>query len=117
MKVLDVIRDGSSPRIRCSGKYGIGSEGNLSGRVLKEALEVALLAHGDSVSEVVVDYSDADYEWGDAPNWSTSPAIRRRLAVRFVASKANREALSTLLAKTGFDRFIQVEVSEETQQS
>jgi hypothetical protein len=78
--------------------------------MVQNALEKALVGDGDSVSEVVIDYSNVDGVAGDGPIWSASPAYRRKLGVCFVASAGPTfEWLSQLLDVTNMDRLIRLE--------
>ena len=78
MEILGLsYRDGVLEVI-CSGRYGVGSEGNPSGRLVATSIEGWMADHPDQpVSRVTVDYRKVDYSWGDGPIWSVIPLFRR----------------------------------------
>jgi hypothetical protein len=110
MRVIDTRLDGSQLLIRLSGEYGHGDENLRCGRAVQNALVEALDRHDAAVSSVVIDYSNVNYMGGDGLIWSVSPAFRRRLAVRFVASGETYKRLSELLSATNMGFLIHLEM-------
>ena len=92
----------------CAGTFGVGSEGNPSGRLLKEAIERWMLAHpGDRVEQAVIDFAHVDYTWGDGPVWSLLPFIKSGLTkVRLKASVQNWKPLDELIHVTNLPWFV-----------
>jgi hypothetical protein len=67
-------------------------------RCVSDALAGWMSAHADhSVREIVVDFTDVDYRWGDAPISCMIPFCRRGdRRVRYVASAGSAAALDSL---------------------
>ena len=109
MNVVSVVEN-SRVRIVCSGVYGIGSEGNPSAQLVRDALEDALQLGKTSVLSVTVDYTEVRYEWGDGPIWSLWPAVERALEIEILASHANAGPLRRLFTESGFGAFRKIRV-------
>ena len=109
MIVVDVVRSKSTLRLRLAGNWGGGEENLRSGRAVQSALAEALVKDAEALTEVVIDYSDVHGLGGDGPTWSTAPAMRRKLDVRFVASGENHSWLSEFLSATNMDRLIRLD--------
>jgi hypothetical protein len=94
-------------KVRCSGTIGIGSESVSSMRPLANAVAAWLRSHPDqSVREIVVDFTDVEYRWGDAPVSCLLPFIRQGVdRVRFLASGRCASALEGLFAATNMHWF------------
>ena len=92
----------------CAGTFGVGSEGNPSGKLLMEAIDRWMLAHpGDRVEQAVIDFTHVDYTWGDGPVWSLLPFIRNGLTkVRLKASSQNWKPLDELIHVTNLPWFV-----------
>ena len=99
MRIHSVDFDHSVLSVRCSGVFGIGSEGNPSGILLTESIERWMLSHpGQHVEQLVIDYADVEYSWGDGPVSSVIPFIKRGVTkVRLIASQQNLEPLQELV--------------------
>lgn len=66
MEVDDLnYRDGV-PYVKCSGEYGVGSDGNPSAELLENVIAQWITEH-HPVTQIDVDYSEVDYSWGDGP--------------------------------------------------
>lgn len=110
--IIDSRVDNACLRLSCAGSFGVGSQGNPSGQLLKRTIEMALAEAGTSVSEVVIDFTNVQYEWGDGPTWAVLPAIRRGLKVTYVAKGEAKKALANLFQATGLDRLGNLTVVE-----
>jgi hypothetical protein len=88
-------------QVVCEGEFGLGSQGNLSGGRLKEAIEQALSQETEGVTEVVISFRNVAYEWGDGPAWAVLPAIRAGLKVRYLAAPENAPPLTNLFQACG----------------
>jgi hypothetical protein len=77
--------------VKCSGVFGIGSEGNPSGSLLTKSIDEWMLSHPDErVEELVIDYSDVEYSWGDGPVSSMIPFISAVHFLGFVVEGPSR---------------------------
>jgi hypothetical protein len=104
MRIQTLEFDGRHLMVKCSGPFGVGSAGHSSAVLLREAIEEWLRCSVHvPVDELVVDFTDVDYEWGDGPVTSTLPLIAKRLVarVRFVANANNRRSLQSLVDASG----------------
>ena len=82
--------------VRCTGTVGIGSESTASLRPVGEALAGWIREH--HVREIVVDFTEVDYRWGDAPVACFMPFLREGVQrIRFLAGTGNAQALESLL--------------------
>ncbi|MFM7162203.1 MAG: hypothetical protein ACKO3P_17760 [Planctomycetaceae bacterium] len=62
--------------------------------------------HDQAVREIVVDFSDVDYRWGDAPLACFLPLIRKGVQrVRFLPGPNSASALESLLAAANIPWF------------
>jgi len=111
MKIDTIEFNDSVLTLRCSGTFGIGSEGNPSGILITESVEGWMLSHpGENVEQLVVDYTNVEYSWGDGPLSSVIPIIKRGVAkVLLVPSVRNRESLETLVSESNVP-WVMVEV-------
>jgi hypothetical protein len=84
--------------VRCSGVVGIGGQSVASMRCVSDALAEWMGAHSDdSVREIIVDFTDVDYRWGDAPISCMIRFCRRGdRRVHYVASAGSAAALEGL---------------------
>ena len=93
--------------VRCTGTVAIGSESIASMRPVGDALARWMREHPDQpVREVVVDFTDVDYQWGDAPVACFMPFILKGIQhVRYLAGSASAPALEGLVASTNLPWF------------
>jgi len=85
-------------RVRCSGTVGIGTESVDSMRSLTDAVASWMGQYPDDfVRDIVVDFTDVDYRWGDAPVSCLLPFFRQGIQrVHYVATASSALALETL---------------------
>ena len=85
--------------VRCTGTVGIGSESTASLRPVSEALAGWIREHRDHhVREIVVDFTDVDYRWGDAPVACFMPFLGEGVQrILFLAGTGSAQALESLL--------------------
>ena len=90
-------------RMKCSGPFGIGSEGNPSGRLLKQSIESWITSHpGEHVKQIDIDYSDVEYTWGDGPLSSIIPFIQQGvIKIRLIGGSQNWKSLENLVGASG----------------
>jgi len=90
-------------RVKCSGPFGVGSEGNPSGRLLKLSIERWIATNPEErVKQIDIDYSDVDYTWGDGPLWSIVPFIQQGVTkIRLIAGSQNWKSLENLVGASG----------------
>jgi len=112
MRIIETSVRNGCLRIACAGPFGVGSEGNPSGHLLKRTLETALDAPDPGINEVVIDFTEVEYEWGDGPAWAVWPAFRRNLKVRYVARGTAGKSLAELFRVTGFAPTWDIQVDE-----
>lgn len=94
--------------VRCSGTVGIGSESTASLRPVGEAVAAWIRENRDHrVREIVVDFTDVDYRWGDAPIACFIPFIRGGVErIRFLAGSDNAQALESLMVAAHLPWFV-----------
>jgi hypothetical protein len=85
--------------VRCTGTVGIGSASNASMHPVRDALAGWMREHEDeTVREIVVDLTDVDYQWGDAPVSCFVPFVREGVKrIRFLAGPGSAPALESLV--------------------
>ena len=87
-------------RIKCSGDYGIGSEGNQSAEKVRKTIESWLKNNQVKTASLEIDYRDVHYEWGDGPISSIVPFLRVlkvNQKIRFIVNERNKNAISNLV--------------------
>ncbi len=91
--------DSGMLRVKCSGRFGQGSEGRPSGELLARTVERWIADHADQRVQVVqVDYTEVDYSWGDWPVSSLVPFVRHGVArCHLIAGPSNYDSLKGLL--------------------
>ena len=94
--------------VKCSGVFGLGSAGNPSGALIAESIERWMISHpGDQVKQLVVDYTDVEYSWGDGPVSSVIPFVKRGITeIRLLASSRNVEPLQDLVTGSNVPWFV-----------
>jgi hypothetical protein len=93
--------------VRCAGTVGIGSESTSSMRPVGDALAGWMSEHRDqTIREIVVDFIEVDYRWGDAPVACFMPFVRDGIQrIRFLAGVNSAAALESLLASVNLPWF------------
>ncbi|HEX5138937.1 MAG TPA: hypothetical protein VFY93_18345 [Planctomycetota bacterium] len=93
--------------IRCSGTVGIGFASTASLRPLGAVISGWMrVQEEEAVREIVVDFTNVDYRWGDAPVACFLPFVRRGVErVRFRAGPRSAKALRSLLAVSNLPWF------------
>jgi hypothetical protein len=89
-------------KVRCSGTVATGTGSIDSMRPVSDAVADWIREHPDhAVRELVVDFTDVDYQWGDAPVACLLPFIRQGVQqIRYLSSANSGPALESLLALT-----------------
>jgi hypothetical protein len=92
-------RESGTLRVVCSGEFGVGSAGNPSGELLTRAIRRWIGEHKEEpVVEIEIDYSGANYAWGDGPVSSMVPLLAGGIVkCRLIASADNCGPLKNLL--------------------
>ena len=86
--------------VRCSGFFGRGSEGAGDGGKLRSSIDSWLDGNpATQAKQIVIDFRDVDYVWGDWPVSAVLPIVKQRgiLEIRYLASPDNRQALEGLI--------------------
>ena len=110
MIIVDAAVDGAVLRLVCSGTYGVGSEGNPSGHVVKDTIKRFMNCDADPPTEVVIDFTRVEYVWGDGPGWSVVPwALHAK--VTYLVSDQNEEALTRLFSTTKLYKVLKITIS------
>jgi hypothetical protein len=78
MQVDDINYREGMLQVKCSGEYGVGSDGNPSADLLAKYIALWIADHPDQpVAQIDVDYSEVDYSWGDGPVSSMFPFVAK----------------------------------------
>ncbi len=90
--------------VKCSGEYGVGSDGNPSAELLGESIALWIANHpSHPVAQIDVDYTEVDYSWCDGLLSSMFPYLAQGVAkIRLIASSQNRKSLEELVGTSGF---------------
>jgi hypothetical protein len=85
--------------LKCSGAFGVGTQGAPSAELLTRTIRNWLAAHPEEpVTEIEVDYTRVDYAAGDGPVSSMVAFLRDGVATfRLIGSASNWESLKSLL--------------------
>ena len=105
---VEIVRfDDGVLSVKCSGAFGIGSNGHASTGKLTHVIEHWRKAHPTQrVCRLVIDYSLVDYQWGDGPISAILPFIESGIdEVRLLASRENRESLERLVSECALPWF------------
>ncbi len=101
MKIDAVTYDSGSGtlEVNCSGRFGVGTEGQPSVDRLSRIVERWLADHPEKpVTEIEIDYTSVDYSWGDGPVSSVLSFMRQGVAkFRFIGSSSNCDSFKNLL--------------------
>jgi hypothetical protein len=98
--------------LTCAGRFGIGSLGNSPGEQLRAAVDEAVVS-APALTDVTIDFTAVEYEWGDGPlSALVGPVLRRRLRVTYLARDAVRASLEGLFASSGVRQFGELKVTE-----
>jgi len=108
MQIDFMALSGSVLRVKCSGSFGIGSQGNPSGMLLLQSIRGWMPAHpGERVNQMDVDYSQVDYTGGDGPVSSMVPFMAQGVSkFRLIAGPQNWYALNNLVTFSRMPWFV-----------
>lgn len=112
MITTEATVNGDCLLITCSGVYGVGSEGTLSGRLVHDAIKPFMDSDAEQPSEFVIDFTGVEYVWGDGPAWSVLPWAAKGVKVTYLASDRTATALRDLFSGTHLDKLINTAVVE-----
>jgi hypothetical protein len=86
-------------RLKCTGTFAPGSEGQPSGELLTRTIEHWIATHAQQpVREIEIDYTEVDYSSGDWPVASVVPFLRQGISrFHFIASGSACDSLKNLL--------------------
>lgn len=96
--------------ICCSGVFGIGSNGNPSGCKIQNAIERFINEQPCPVSDIAIDFTKVEYEWGDGPAWAIMSALQQGLKVKYITNVSNHEAISNLIEVSGLNAIRKIEI-------
>jgi hypothetical protein len=101
-------------RMKCSGRFGIGTGGNCSAEALTTTIEQWITDHPEEpVTEVEIDYTKVDYSWGDGPVSSMVPLLRHGVGrFRLIGSSSNCDSLQSLLEACNLPWFELLRIDE-----
>lgn len=93
--------------VKCSGVFGIGTDGNPSGMLLSKSIKAWMENHPESkVEQICVDFTEVDYTWGDGPVSCLVIFIARDVTrIHYIASHLNRKPLENLIKLSKFPWF------------
>ncbi len=99
-------------KVKITGKYPYGSEGNNEGNYINSALEYSFRII--QPKKLIVDMSQLDYEWGDALIYAPFPVlINREFPYRLIVSEQNKSAIQSLYpSETRISDSIEKAISE-----
>ena len=94
-------------RVKCSGVFGAGSEGNPSGELLNSSIRNWMESHpGARVEQIDIDLIEVDYSWGDGPISSLISFISQDVTrFCFIAGPQNLKPLQNLIKISGLPGF------------
>src|SRR5262245_45572842 len=92
--------------VKCSGRFAMGSAG--VSEPLLPAVKRWIVSHADSrVTEIVVDFREVEYSWGDGPVSSMVSLLHHGVSrFRFLASPSNQDALTSLIKASKLPGFV-----------
>ena len=85
--------------VSCSGRFGVGSRGNVSGDLIARTVKGWIAANSKQQLAVIeVDYTRVEYAWGDGPVSSLVVFIQHGIQrFRLIAGPSNSNSLKNLL--------------------
>jgi hypothetical protein len=100
--------------LKCSGSFGIGTEGNPSAELLTRTIQHWIADYpGNPVNEIEIDYTEVDYSWGDGPVSSMVALLGQGVRTfRVIASSSNCDSLKSLLESCNLPWFELLRVDE-----
>jgi len=110
MKIDKTIINGSTLSIICSGRFGIGSEGNSSAQLIRNELESAIHNTDNKITEIEIDFRMVEYEWGDGPITAIMSVINPDLKIKYLANEQNTQPLNNLLSQSGLQKLFTIEI-------
>jgi anti-anti-sigma regulatory factor len=99
VKIESVASEGEALIVRCSGVFGVGSQGNPSGKLMAQATESWMAENpSQQVKEIVLDFAAVDYFMSDGVVAFLFPFIKMGVnRFRFLSSQGNHEALEGIV--------------------
>jgi hypothetical protein len=93
--------------VKCSGVFGIGSEGNPSGRLLSKSIKEWMENHPEEkVEKIYLDFTGVDYICGDGPvSFLVIFVTQGMTRIHFIASPQNLKPLENLINGSQFPWF------------
>ena len=110
MKIVRTKITGSNFLIICSGRFGIGSEGNYSAKLIQKEIEQIISKPDLQITEVEIDFLNVEYEWGDGPISAISSVLNDRLKIKYFVNEQNAQPLINLFDQSGFREIIDIEI-------
>lgn len=110
MKIISTKITGSILTIICSGRFGIGSKGNSSAKLIHNEIESAISKPDHDITEVNIDFLNVEYEWGDGPISAISSALKEELKIKYYVNNQNAQPLTNLLNQSGFQNIFDIEI-------
>ena len=110
MKIETTRIKGSTLSIICSGRFGIGSEGNSSATLIQNEIESAISKYGHEIKVIEIDFLNVEYKWGDGPISAIASVLKSGLKIKYIANDQNVRSLSDLVHQSGFQNLFQIEV-------
>ena len=110
MKIDKTKIKGSTLSIICSGRFGIGSEGNSSAQSIHNELESAIHNADIKITEIEIDFRMVEYEWGDGPVTAIMSIINSDLKIKYLANEQNAQPLNDLFYQSGLQKSFNIEI-------
>jgi len=110
MKVDEIRVEGSVLHVVCSGVFGLGSACVPSGRLIENAINDAIEKdRAKALSDVAIDLSAVEYEYGDGLAWCIMPALERGFRIKYIVKDSAKKSVEELLA-LGVDKLGTIKV-------
>ena len=110
MKIENTNIKGSTLSIICSGRFGIGSEGNSSAQLIHKKIESAFSKADLKITEIEIDFLKVEYEWGDGPISALMSVINSDLKIKYLVNEQNARSLQNLFYQAGLQKLINIEI-------
>lgn len=109
MITAEATVSGSTLRLSCHGVYDLASEAGWEcGKVVEDLIRRHLDQTDPPITEIVIDFTEVDYQHGDGPAWSVLLAVKQGVPVTYHVREQTGAPLLRLLATTHLNRIINV---------
>ena len=113
MKIDKTHIEDTTLTIVCSGKFGIGSQGNPSAHLIYVEIKSFLDDNDLKITQIEIDFRRVEYEWGDGPLSAIMPFMSKNLQIKFLASQENSKSLHSLFEQSGMLNLFNINILTE----